>query len=271
MTPVSGPTLDAPVRDWVLVPIFVFMLLVGVARHHVGRILRANESNGCDDVDGTADANAALRAERTLRHAGYLRASSFASRRMWHAGSEDGRLRHRRSKGTDAAAAASEFVRDPTTLTRAMSKNALGVVPQMLAGAWVNFFFQGFVVGRVPFALSQRFRGMLQRGVALRALDVTYVSSLSWYFLNLFGLGGVFRMCLGASEEEMDPMRATREMTSGMNVDRAFKGVAEGFAAVTHEHTVGVADARATKILRALNQGKTPNEARREAATTKRK
>ena len=270
MTRTDGPTLDAPVRDWVLVPIVVFMLLVGAARHHAGRILRANESTGPVDVDAVADANAALRAERTLRHAGYLSSSSFASRREWHAGSASGRLRARRSRGGDAAAAASELMRDPTKLTSAMSKNALGVIPQMLAGAWVNFFFHGFVVGRVPFALSQRFRGMLQRGVALRALDVTYVSSLSWYFLNLFGLGGVFRMCFGASEEELDPLQAQRAMTSGVNVDRAFKGIAEGFAAVKHEHTVGVADARATKILRALNEGKTPNEARREAAMVKR-
>ena len=51
------------------------------------------------------------------------------------------------------------------------------------AHALVDFGAAGeLVVGRVPFALSQRFRGMLQRGVALRALDVTYVSSLSWYF-----------------------------------------------------------------------------------------
>ena len=38
---------------------------------------------------------------------------------------------------------------------------------------------------------------MLQSGVNTRDLDVRWVSSLSWYFLNLFGLQSVFIFILG--------------------------------------------------------------------------
>lgn len=39
---------------------------------------------------------------------------------------------------------------------------------------------------------------MLQSGVMTRDLDVRWVSSLSWYFLNLFGLQPVFAFLLGS-------------------------------------------------------------------------
>lgn len=129
-----------------------------------------------------------------------------------------------------------------------MMKNNLGMmVPQMLTMAWVNFFFSGFVVAKVPFPLTQKFRGMLQRGVRarrrprlappahpppghparaarraehaplllssvspqvdLQSLDVTYVSSLSWYFLNVFGADASPPLPGPSTDPERTPQR----------------------------------------------------------------
>jgi len=40
---------------------------------------------------------------------------------------------------------------------------------------------------------------MLQAGVGTRDLDVRWVSSISWYFLTLFGLQPVYNFILGSS------------------------------------------------------------------------
>ena len=39
---------------------------------------------------------------------------------------------------------------------------------------------------------------MLQRGIETPDMDVRWVSSLSWYFLNFFGLNGLYRLILGS-------------------------------------------------------------------------
>lgn len=56
-----------------------------------------------------------------------------------------------------------------------------------------------FKTVKLPFPLTIRFKSMLQSGVMTRDLDVRWVSSLSWYFLNLFGLQSVFGFILGSN------------------------------------------------------------------------
>lgn len=58
---------------------------------------------------------------------------------------------------------------------------------------------------KLPFPLTYGFKAMLQRDVATPDMDVRYVSALSWYFLNLLGLNGVFRLILGGENGECTP------------------------------------------------------------------
>jgi hypothetical protein len=59
---------------------------------------------------------------------------------------------------------------------------------------WVNFFFMGFVLMKLPFPLTLRFKQMLQSGVSTDDLDVRWVSSISWYFIATMGLNSVMNV-----------------------------------------------------------------------------
>lgn len=97
---------------------------------------------------------------------------------------------------------AQEALNNPDLMTGMLKQQMGGLVPQMAMGAFVNYFFGGFILGRIPFSLSPRFRVMLQRGIDLPALEPSYFTSLSFYLLALFGLGGAFRLVF--AEEAID-------------------------------------------------------------------
>jgi ER membrane protein complex subunit 3 len=79
-----------------------------------------------------------------------------------------------------------------------MKSNMAMIIPQTLIMGWINAFFSGFVVLRMPFPLTPRFKQMLQSGVMTRDLDARWVSSISLYFLCMFGLQSVFIYLLGS-------------------------------------------------------------------------
>jgi hypothetical protein len=88
---------------------------------------------------------------------------------------------------------------DPSNMVNMMKQNMSMMLPNVVMMGWISYFFSGFVLAKVPFTLTERFKSMLQRGVELQSLDVSYVSSLSWYFLVMFGLRGLFTLILGSA------------------------------------------------------------------------
>jgi ER membrane protein complex subunit 3 len=118
-----------------------------------------------------------------------------------------------------------------------MKGNMAQMIPQTLIMSWINAFFAGFVILRLPFPLTIRFKSMLQSGVNTRDLDVRWVSSLSWYFLCLFGLQGVFMFLLGDNAASamaqqmagMQPMggQGANPFGPGQDPEKMFRAEAE--------------------------------------------
>lgn len=93
-----------------------------------------------------------------------------------------------------------------------MKQQIAGILPQLLLGGWVNYFFPGFILMKLPFGLPARFKVMLQRGMPLDNLEVSYVTSLSWYFISLIGLRGINTLIMGQAALASDPMMQQMRM-----------------------------------------------------------
>ncbi|CAO3568255.1 unnamed protein product [Mortierella alpina] len=207
--------LDPAIRDWVLIPIMIVMVLVGVVRHQVTVLLNGTPKKA--DLKSARETKALQRGAILRAYGTHLPEHAFQARKVY--------LSEAFEKGTylkDPNAGSKpkqNVMQDPAyveTMMDGMKKNMMNIVPQTVIMGWINFFFSGFVLIKLPFPLTIRFKSMLQRGIETNDMDVTWVSSLSWYFLNLFGLQSVFTLILG-SGHAADAMRDMQAMsTMGM-------------------------------------------------------
>lgn len=241
--------LDTAIRDWVLVPLSLVMVLIGVLRHFVAKLMRSSSST--PELKALKEGQIVMRA-RYLRSAGnFIPAKAFKSRRLYYNNEENGLLHVPKGQGQNMQA---QMFSDPNMAMDMMKKNLSMIVPQTLTFAWVNFFFSGFVAAKIPFPLTQRFRPMLQNGIDLSSVDVSYVSSRSWYFLNLFGLRGFFSLILGeenATDDTQKMMQMGGQMGGfGMDPSKTLTAEKDGLELIQHDWALPKLEHEAEATLR---------------------
>jgi len=139
-------------------------------------------------------------------------------------------------------------MQDPFAMVGMMKQNMAMIIPNMLLMAWVSYFFSGFVLVKLPFGSTDRFKTMLQRGIFLRSLNPSYVSSLSWYFINLFGLRGLFSLILGDNNVTDNAKMMQEQMTGSnmqqMDFNQLFSTEKTELEIIQHEFSVSTAESR---------------------------
>eukprot|EP00924_Labyrinthula_sp_SR-Ha-C_P013201 snap_masked-scaffold_12-processed-gene-12.58-mRNA-1 protein AED:0.03 eAED:0.03 QI:0/-1/0/1/-1/1/1/0/254 len=184
--------LDPQIRDWVLLPIVYIMLLVGVGRSMVTQLMKDNSPPNADIAKYK---QVLSRSQRVRKLGGLLTPTSFSMRKDYFCKKKTGKFREKVPAGPVAGGG---NPMESAGMQNMLKQNMVMMIPNMVMFGWISYFFSGFVLVKVPFSLTDGFRDMLQRGINLDSLDVSYVSSLSWYFLVMFGARGLFSLILGS-------------------------------------------------------------------------
>jgi hypothetical protein len=224
--------LDSSIRDWVLFPIVLVVFLFGILRHYVVIMMRSTRKM---DKEKLRQAQTLRRAQILRTNANYIPKASFENRKRFFTDPERGLLHKNIPSNTLSAMA------DPNNMMEMMKGNIASIVPNMLMLGWVSYFFAGFVIAKFPFPLTPSFREMVQRGIELSSLDVSYVTSASMYFLILFGLRGIYSLVLGENAVD-DAQLMQQQMSAGMmpgapgvDMGAMFKEEAENLELVKQE------------------------------------
>merc|ERR1712083_368525 len=96
-----------------------------------------------------------------------------------------------------------QSMEDMNNMMSMMKGNTASYISNIGFMMWVNSFFAGFLLVRLPFSVSETFRPLVQRDVMLQPFDCSYVSSLSWYFISFFGLSGLNKL-IGQKANQTD-------------------------------------------------------------------
>lgn len=218
-----------------MLPMVLVVIFVGMGRHYVQSLIKSTPVYTENDLTEIRLKQTLQHAARLRMHGGYISPASFQKRKAYFVKKKTGVLREKAPPPTNPMS-------NPLAMMDMMKGNITFMLPNFAMMGFVSSFFSGFVVLKVPFPLpSTRFRLMLQRGVDLQTLDVSYVSSLSWYFLVTFGLSGVYKLLLGDDVDLDDTKMMQRQMSMGMpgqpgfDAGAAFTAEREALGIVSHE------------------------------------
>lgn len=141
--------------------------------------------------------------------------------------------------------------KNPMAMMDGMKTQVVFMATNYGMGYWVQAFFSGFVLARLPFPLTARFKQMTQRDLIVQTLDTSFVSSLSWYMIVLYGIRTLVMLVLGQhSSDAMDESKMM-QMQMGMgggaqpqwDPNSAYKAERTNFQLTSHQDLLAASEA----------------------------
>ena len=193
--------LDSDIRDWVVLPLLIIMIAAGLLRHFLGILLRG-KSKPLSTVEQRAKSDL-LRASRVKSgSANFVPTTKWQARCDYYSSHLREEAEWAQKEATTNPTDSGVDPMNPMAMMDGMMGNMAFMVQNMIMMQGISHFFKGYVLVKIPFPLTQGFKGMFQRGLELQTLHTSYVSSVSWYFLVMFGLRGFFRLVIGDPTQE---------------------------------------------------------------------
>merc|ERR1719231_1272832 len=152
--------LDPKIRDWVLIPIFFVIFMKDILNFYIRTLTSEKNEPEIDQLSKTQ----LLQRSRTLRtNHDIICPAAFQMRRSWYT-----QKAFKTKSQQEIEKEKQEQQPDPFAMLGQMKA---GFVPQIIfivTMTWVNYFFSGFVLVKLPFPLTETFKVMVQRGIMLK-------------------------------------------------------------------------------------------------------
>jgi len=215
--------LDSSIRDWVVLPLLILMIQAGLLRHYLSILLKPSGAKPIPVIEYRVKNMLARVSRMRGGGMGFIDKTKWEGRKQYWIGTgttgsdptnTEGYLKEElewidqekedqeiKKKVAEEAADNNNGgdMPNPMAMMDGMKGQFLFMIQNMVMMQGIGYCFQGYVLVKVPVPLTQGFKMMFQRGLDLNTLETSYVSSVSWYFLVMFGLRSFFRLVIESS------------------------------------------------------------------------
>jgi ER membrane protein complex subunit 3 len=216
--------LDPDIRDWVVLPLFLVIVVTGMIRQSVSVYMNITTQTRVPipihikRVQSLLQSSSYLRLQSKALVTNHIITSSqqfqqYVTYRIALLRNETQHVQALKDKasvansdpmnpnGTTATPALAGdpmmdmMMKNPMSL---MGGNMIFMVQNMVMMQGIQHFFSGFILLQVPFSLTMGFRTMFLKGIVdMPNLSSSFVSSVSFYFLVIYSLRGFLSLLIG--------------------------------------------------------------------------
>lgn len=242
--------LDSSLRNWVFIPITVITICVSLLMKYLSYIFNqgskkivpseTKESKDFEYVQEMTKRDLDIKIKNAIKRATllktnymYISTKGFNSRKAFFCQEETGFFSKQYESQSD--------ILNPNMMVDMVKKNVLNGLYYVVIFLGGGYFFSGFILLKLPFGLTQKFRSMTQQGLNLPDVDVSYVSAISWCLILVFGINSILQYFDGGEEFSMlkqqmamNPMNAMQNMGPMKDYEKILKPEKESINILPH-------------------------------------
>ena len=99
---------------------------------------------------------------------------------------------------------------NPNMMGDMLKKNVSNAIYYISLFVVGGYFFSGYLILKLPFGLTRKFKSMMQQGLNLPDFDPSYVSAISWCLILVFGINPILQFFDGG--EDFSLLNQQRQM-----------------------------------------------------------
>ena len=219
----SFPLLDSSLRNYIFIPLTIITICVSLLMKYLNTLFNKgkkpelhSETKSLDEFSFEQELksrdtdlriqNAISRANLLKDNFMYISEKGFKKRQAFF---NEFFSRQFEDKGAD-------FM-NPNMMTDMLTRNISNAIYYISLFVVGGYFFSGYLILKLPFGLTRKFKSMIQQGLTLPDFDPSYVSAISWCLILVFGINTILQFFDGGEDFSMFQQQK-QMMTTPMNM-----------------------------------------------------